>query len=106
MKASPSGHSPPEKSPNGAPSKPRSGSAVRLAILVGVLVVVGGALYYDHFVAAPGVKASDSKLRETVLLFNETGLIPGASAAETKGDKSSPGNTSRGMLFSEDIQKI
>src|SRR4051812_26936533 len=102
MKASPSGHSTPEKSPHDAP-QPRSGSAVRLAILVAVLIVVGGALYYDHFVAAPGVKAANDKLHETVLLFNETGLLPGASAAENKGDKPTPGNSKRGMLFSEDI---
>lgn len=88
-----SGHAPPH-----APAA----SPLRLIILLSVLVVVGGALVYDRVIAPPRVKAAYDKLHSEVLLYNETGLKPGAK----EGEKASATGKMDGMLYSDDIQKI
>ncbi|MGI8978292.1 MAG: hypothetical protein ACR2FY_03610 [Pirellulaceae bacterium] len=92
-----SGHAPPSARP--APSP------LRLTILLGVLVVVAGALLYDRVIAPPRVKAADDKLHETILKHNELALKPSITKAGENGVSAAAGEAG-GMLYSEDIQKI
>ena len=82
----------------------RGASPMRLVILLAVLATVGGGWFYDYFVAAPGVKAANDKLHETVLQHNERGLPAGANAAK-EGTVAASAETG-GMLYSQDIQNI
>jgi hypothetical protein len=83
------------------PTSP-SPSPLRLVILLGVLVVVVGALLYDKVVAPPRVKAAYDKLQVAAVKHNENGL---KGAQKTAGDKNDPGKVG-GLLYSADIQKV
>jgi hypothetical protein len=62
LKTETPGQSPPAAAPKG--------SAARLAILLGILAVVLGALAYDQFVAKPNCEAADKALEEFVQKTN------------------------------------
>ena len=87
------------------PSALPATSSLRLAILVGVFMLVAGALLFDRVIAPPRVKAADDKLHETVLKHNARGLKPSvANAGETVAGPAA--GEVGGMLYSEDIQQI
>jgi len=91
------------KTPAHAPPHPnRPTSPLRLMVLLGVLIVFGGALIYDWVIAPPRVKAAFDKLNETILKHNEVGLTADAKA---KAD-ASPIAQRGGLIYSEDVQKI
>jgi hypothetical protein len=64
----PQTESPATEKPPAAP--PPKGSALRLAVLLGLLLLVLGALAYDQFVAKPHVEAADKALDEYVKNIN------------------------------------
>jgi len=78
-----------------------SPSPLRLTILLGVLVVISGALLYDKVIAPPRVRAANDKLHETIQKHNANSLKPDQ---KTKGETESA--KAAGMLYSADIQEI
>ncbi|MFN0021560.1 MAG: hypothetical protein ACKVP0_25185 [Pirellulaceae bacterium] len=91
----------PQGSDHAKPHAHPSPSPLRLTILLGVLVVISGALLYDKVIAPPRVKAANEKLHETIQKHNAFSLKPDQKEkGETKGAKAA------GMLYSADIQEI
>ncbi|MBC7855639.1 MAG: hypothetical protein IAF94_19585 [Pirellulaceae bacterium] len=92
-----SSHAPPSANPATSP--------LRLAILLGVFMLVAGALLFDRVIAPPRVNAANDKLHDTVLKHNERGLKRSAAKA---GEKNASAATSDvgGLMYSEDIQEI
>ena len=95
--------------PNPEHAKPHSSPApspLRLTILLGILVVIAGALVYDWVIAPPRVKAAYDKLLDTAHKHNELRLT---RDGKQKGDKGAANNAEArtgGMLYREDIQNI
>jgi len=93
----------PKAAAHAAPAPTRPTSPLRLMVLLGILIVFGGALIYDWVIAPPRVKAAFDKLNDTILKHNEIGLTADAKA---KTDASSPIGQRGGLVYSEDVQKI